>query len=558
MVAHACKRCQVGCRHHKLLCYAGGERGERGESVNERKPSQPVSGRSPTRTFTTQNTKGESPFYAIYSVPVTSSPQKAIVFCDDGSEATFISNSAVKKLRAKRLRPTRIEMATLTSSKEIDTYLYEVTLVTKAGRKCPVTAIGLPELTGEANQLDIDGLNSIFPDFECASLQRPKGKIDVLLGSDYFGLHPKKEIASDGKNLSIMEGPLGASVQGLCPGMKGESACTSHSIGIVTSHFVNTLCGPSHPDLEGSSVCKKSQCMPPEGTPCKQANQVSFLVAEDLGTTVEPRCGACKCGKCPLPGHTYSFREEQELKEIRENLKYDEENEYWTTSYPWLVDPSQLPNNYQAAFATLRSTEKRLQADESWKQKYSEQIKDMADRGVARKLTKEEVSSWKGPVFYLSHLAVENPKSTSTPVRIVFNSSQPYKGMSLNSCLAKGPDSYRTNLLGVLLRFREEPVVLIGDIRKMYNSVYLEMLEQHTHRFLWRDLQDRPPDVWCVTRVNMGDKPAGAITVEAKDFTAERFKEVTPDAASFIIGSSYMDDLVDSVPTEEVLAYIGF
>ena len=549
--AHACERCRVG-KHHKLLCYA---ESEKGDNASERKPSQSSSGHgsTPTRTFTTsQNTKGESPFYAIFSVPVTSSSQKAIVFCDDGSEATFISSSAVRKLKAKKLRPTRIEMATLTSSKEIDTYLYEVTLVTKAGRKCKVVAIALPELAGEANQLDIDALDSIFPDFDCVSLQRPKGEIDVLLGSDYFGLHPKHEIASDGKNLSIMQGDLGVCLQGLCPVMKGESVCASHSIKVVTSNFVNSLCGPSHPHLAGSSVHKKAQCMPPEGeTPSKQANQVSFLFAEDLGTTVDPRCGSCKCGKCPLPGHTYSFREEQELKEIRENLKYDDEKECWTTSYPWLVDPSQLPNNYQAAFATLRSTEKRLQTDESWKQKYSEQIQDMADRGVARKLTKEEVSSWKGPVFYLSHLAVENPKSTSTPVRIVFNSSQPYKGMSLNSCLAKGPDSYRTNLLGVLLRFREEPVVLIGDIRKMYNSVYLEMLEQHTHRFLWRDLQDRPPDVWCVTRVNMGDKPAGAIAVEAKDLTAERFKEISPKASSFIVGSAYVDDLIDSVPTEE-------
>ena len=531
---------------------------EKDESASERNPTQSLSGRSSTstRTFTTQNTKGESPFYAIYSVPVTSSSQKAIVFCDDGSEATFISNSAAKKLKAKRLRPTRIEMATLTSSKQIDTFLYQLTLVTKTGKKCPVTAIALPEITGEAAQLDMNLISSAFPDFDCASLQRPRGQIDILLGSDYFGLHPKHELASDGKNLSVMEGVLGACVQGFRAGMKEERVIESQNVRVVNSHLVSTICGPSHPELVGttSRSLETPHVLADEEVPRKEANQVSakpFLLAEDLGTTVDPRCGACKCGKCPLPGHTYSFREEQELKEIRENLKYDEEKECWTTSYPWLVDPSQLPDNYQAAFATLRSTEKRLQSDESWKQKYSEQIKDMADRGVARKLTKEEISSWKGPVFYLSHLAVENPKSTSTPVRIVFNSSQPYKGMSLNSCLAKGPDSYRTNLLGVLLRFREEPVVLIGDIRKMYNSVYLEMLEQHTHRFLWRDLEDRAPDVWCVTRVNMGDKPAGAIAVEAKDLTAERFKEVSPNAASFIVGSAYVDDLVDSVPTEE-------
>ena len=46
----------------------------------------------------------------------------------------------------------------------------------------------------------------------------------------------------------------------------------------------------------------------------------------------------------------------------------------------------------------------------------------MAQRDVAKKLSHSEINDWKGPVFYLSHLAVEQPKSLSTPVRIVFNS----------------------------------------------------------------------------------------------------------------------------------------
>ena len=105
----------------------------------------------------------------------------------------------------------------------------------------------------------------------------------------------------------------------------------------------------------------------------------------------------------------------------------------------------------------------------------------------------------------------------------------------------------------MLIRFREGPVVLIGDIKKMYNSVYLDDLEQHTHRFLWRDLEvDRPPDIWCITRVNMGDKPAGAIAIEAKDLMADLFQHDHPDAATFIKASAYVDDLVDSVESLQV------
>ena len=104
--------------------------------------------------------------------------------------------------------------------------------------------------------------------------------------------------------------------------------------------------------------------------------------------------------------------------------------------------------------------------DPVWAEKYNEQIVEHEEKGIARKLSKKEVEDWKGPVFYLSHMAIEQPKSLSTPVRLVFNSSQVYRGVSLNSCLAKGPDAYNNNLLGMLLRLREYHVVMVGDIRK--------------------------------------------------------------------------------------------
>ena len=54
----------------------------------------------------------------------------------------------------------------------------------------------------------------------------------------------------------------------------------------------------------------------------------------------------------------------------------------------------------------------------------------MAQRDAARKLSHSEINDWKGPVFFLIHLAVEQPKSLFTPVRIVFNSSQLFRGVS--------------------------------------------------------------------------------------------------------------------------------
>ena len=235
---------------------------------------------------------------------------------------------------------------------------------------------------------------------------------------------------------------------------------------------------------------------------------------------------------------------------IGANLNYDSENKRWVAGYPWLKDPSELPNNYDSALATLKSTEKRLR-DLDWSKKYNEQIEDMVVRDVAAKLSQEEMDHWNGPVFYISHLAVRNPKSKSTPVRIVFNSSQKFQGVSLNSYLAKGPDAYVNNLIGLLLRWREESVALVGDIRKMYNSIYVGDVERHCHRFLWRNLEDREPDVYAKGRVNMGDRPASAISTEAIYLTAELFRPQFPRVAELLRSSTYVDDVVDSCESIE-------
>ncbi|XP_067949746.1 uncharacterized protein [Watersipora subatra] len=235
-----------------------------------------------------------------------------------------------------------------------------------------------------------------------------------------------------------------------------------------------------------------------------------FIEAEEMATEVHPHCGGCKCGKCPIRGHDFSFREQQELELIRNNLFYDSQQKGWVTAYPWIKDPSTLPDNYNAVFATMRSTEQNLcKRGEQWVKVYQEQIEDMICRDVARKLTADEIEKWAGPKFYISHLAVENQKSLSTPVSIVFNSSQKFQGQSLNDALAKGPDCYLTNLMGILLRWREKPAVMIGDVRKMFNSIKITKEEQHCHRFLWQDMDaNRDPEMYVITRVNMEiDRP---------------------------------------------------
>ena len=165
---------------------------------------------------------------------------------------------------------------------------------------------------------------------------------------------------------------------------------------------------------------------------------------------------------------------------IEDKLTYKADQKKWEAGYPWIKDPRALPDNKEAPLATLKATEKRLRQNPAHATVYRKQIESMIERGVPCRLTKKEIEDYNGPVFYISHHEVLKPESKTTPCRIVFNSSTNFHGHVLNGYYAKGPDMLN-NLLAVLLRFREEPITMIGDIAQMFHSIDIPLLDQMTH-----------------------------------------------------------------------------
>ena len=213
---------------------------------------------------------------------------------------------------------------------------------------------------------------------------------------------------------------------------------------------------------------------------------------------------------------------EKELPLIEKSLHFNNLEHRWMTPYPWIRDPADLPDNRKAAFRMLLSTEKRLAKNTDHASVYQEQIQDMIDRGVARKLTKSELEAYDGPNHYVSHHEVIRPNSKSTSVRIVFNTSAKYTGHALNEYMywAKGPD-----LLNSLLNSLP---ALIGNIKKMYHSVGTTQLKQHMHRFLWRDMDTRKvPDTYVVQRVSFDERLWGTIATLALRKTGKWCKRST-------------------------------
>ncbi len=116
----------------------------------------------------------------------------------------------------------------------------------------------------------------------------------------------------------------------------------------------------------------------------------------------------------------------------------------------------------------------------------------------------------------------------------------------MNDLLRKGPDVLN-QMRTVLLRFRSGVYAALGDIKKMYNSVWLEDREVHLHRFIWRDSEDVELGEYAITRVNIGDKPAGCIAQLAMRETANlpSFAHLEEERR-VLQHDSYVDDILTS------------
>ena len=91
------------------------------------------------------------------------------------------------------------------------------------------------------------------------------------------------------------------------------------------------------------------------------------------------------------------------------------------------------------------------------------------------------------------------------------------------------------SLFGVILRFRENPIAIVGDISKMYHMVPIPLIDQHVHRFVWRNCEiDREPDIYAKTILTFGVQPAPAMATTAMRKTASLKENEKPRAVEAV------------------------
>ena len=130
----------------------------------------------------------------------------------------------------------------------------------------------------------------------------------------------------------------------------------------------------------------------------------------------------------------------------------------------------------------LTSTRRTLDKNPIMKEQYFTFMQKMFSNDHAKIVPQEDLRPDK-LCWYLPHFGVYHPKKKDK-IRVVFHSAAESNGVSLNKLSLSGPD-LTNNLLGGLLRFRQDPVALAGDIEQMFHSFKLKEEFRDFLRFLW-------------------------------------------------------------------------
>ena len=385
------------------------------------------------------------------------------------------------------------------------TKLYMVPIMV-AGSEVVVPCYGIEKITSDVSLPESDSYNRLCRKFDVKprNVKRPSS-IDLLLSMRQNHIHPSA-IKNIG-NMMLYKGPLGMVFGGSDDDLNFDPP---------------EKCYPSTVHVLNQSSLRHAQTM---RTIVKEADFsvrakadkefIDYFKEDSIGVHCNPRCGSCKCGTCPIGAKEMSLKDEREYERFKSLMVLDtvgtevDPGPYWVSELPWTVDRYKLINNKPAVLGVMRSTIKKLDKDPLWREIYDKQLMDLIEKGFAREVSDEEVESWienGGVTYYISHQIAVNPSSNSTPFRVVFNSSQKYKGYSLNTSWDLGPD-VMNNLHGVLMRFRNDRFAAQGDVTKMFYMIRIPKSEQMMQLFLWKFPGEEKIRAFCMNHLVMGNRP---------------------------------------------------
>ena len=437
-------------------------------------------------------------------VDSTTKAVQTYAFIDEGSSINICSKGLVTKLglpirngkmalvtaNAVTIHTEKVDNLTIQGLFEASAFQLQETLV-------------MDEVVDVSASIPTNDLAKSYQHLQNLSFPELKEKkVELLLGSDLHQAYLLKDtrIGKPGQPTG-MHAALGWTIYG-----KDHGNQEVHDIPRVVVNFLH----------EATSV--KESC-----------EEVLNVMAQDFSDLHLPQVSCM------------SVEDKRALNIMKQTVK--KVGNHFSIGLPWKSDNPQLLNNRCMAIRRLQGLKKRFLVDPDLHKRCSEKMQEYIDNGYAI-VVSQDVSSPPGSVHYIPHHCT----SLNTKFRVVFDCSAKFQGLSLNDHLLQGPD-LTNSLIGVLLRFRQRPIALIGDIKAMFSQVLVDERDRNVYRFVWFPSGDvnKPPIDYCMQTHVFGTKCSPSCAAFALQKTAEEnVTAASQHTVEVVRKNFYVDDLCTS------------
>lgn len=244
-------------------------------------------------------------------------------------------------------------------------------------------------------------------------------------------------------------------------------------------------------------------------------------------------------------------KEDRKFLQIAEKGIHHSDDGHYELPLPLKNKDVCLPNNRQMAFHRLGYLKKKFARNSSFRDDYVAFMSKVIDSGFAERVHEPSTSN-NERVWYIPHHGVYHPKKPNK-IRVVFDCAAQFKNESLNKHLLQGPD-LTNSLVGVLHRFRQEPVAFTCDIEGMFHQVKVDEQDRDLLRFLWWDDGDtsqEPQEYRMTVHLFGATSSPGCANFALKQTANDYESEFGTATADLLRNNFYVDDGLKSVPTAE-------
>ena len=199
---------------------------------------------------------------------------------------------------------------------------------------------------------------------------------------------------------------------------------------------------------------------------------------------IHPMCAVCAdFADTPLSDGLSMSRDDLKFMNNMEDSVMQCEDGHYQVSLTLRNLDLQMPANRSQAERRSLYLKRRFSKDAKFREDYVTFLEEVISEGFAEKVPPDVLKRSDGIVWFIPHHGVYHHKKPEK-ICVVFDCSAQFQGTSLNNELFQGPD-LTNNLVGVLIRFRQEPVAVMADVQSMFHQVRVPVADRDLLRFLW-------------------------------------------------------------------------